>query len=124
MRLVSVVTLVVLAGVAGCGGSSGYGTTTGPGGGGGGHTLSISLSGSAFSPTPDTVTAGSTVTWTNHDAFGHTVTSVPGSPDTYNASLAPGGTFSHLFATAGTYGYYCTLHGTPTSGMRGTIVVQ
>lgn len=124
MRLVSVVTIVLVAGVAGCGGSSGYSSSTGPGGAGS-HTLSLSMSGSAFSPTLDSITAGSTVTWTNDDAFAHTVTSVPTSPDSYNSgSVAASGTFSHLFATAGTYVYYCTFHGTPTSGMRGTIVVQ
>jgi|GEM_PF-4272302 len=31
MRLVSVVTIVLLAGVAGCGGSIGYSSSTGPG---------------------------------------------------------------------------------------------
>lgn len=133
MRLVSLVTLALLAGVASCGGSSGYGSSTGPatyggGGGGGGagsHTLSLSMSGAAFSPALDSIVAGSTVTWTNHDAFAHTVTSAPGSPDTYDSgNVGSGATFQHVFTTAGTYVYYCQIHGTPTSGMRGTIVVQ
>jgi plastocyanin len=123
MRLVSLVTLVLLAGASGCGGISGYGSTTGPGGGG--HTLSISMSGAAFSPALDTVAAGSLVTWTNNDGVAHNVTAVPGSADTYASSnLAGSGTFSHTFLAAGTYVYYCTIHGTPTAGMRGTIVVQ
>jgi plastocyanin len=126
MRLVSLVTLVLLAGASGCGGSSGYGSSTGPGGGGGGgHTLSISMTGSAFSPALDTVAAGSTVTWTNNDAVTHTVTSAPGSADTYSSGNVGGsGTFQHMFAAAGTYVYYCTIHGTPTAGMKATIVVQ
>jgi len=33
-------------------------------------------------------------------------------------------TFVHTFNTAGDYGYYCTIHGTPTSGMRGTVHVD
>jgi plastocyanin len=123
MRLVSLVTLVLLAGASGCGGSSGYGSTTGPGGGG--HTLSLAMSGSAFSPALDTVAAGSTVTWTNNDAVTHTVTSAPGSADTYSSgNLGGAATFQHTFATAGTYVYYCTIHGTPTAGMKATIVVQ
>ena len=120
MRLVSLVTLVLLAGASGCGGSS---DSMGPGSGG--HTLSISMSGAAFSPALDTVAAGSLVTWTNNDGIAHNVTSAPGSADTYASSnLAASGTFSHTFATAGTYVYYCTIHGTPTAGMKATIVVQ
>jgi len=120
MHKVSVAALVLVAGALGCGGSSG---TTGPSGGG--HTTSLVMSGSAFSPSPDTVTAGATVTWTNHDGIAHTVTSAPGSADTYNSgNVAGSGTFSHTFNTVGTYDYYCTIHGTPTSGMRGTLVVK
>ncbi|WP_164891015.1 T9SS type A sorting domain-containing protein [Botryobacter ruber] len=33
-------------------------------------------------------------------------------------------TFTHTFTAAGTYPYHCQLHGTPTSGMRGTITVS
>jgi plastocyanin len=120
MRKVSAAVLLLVAGVLGCGGSSG---TTGPSGGG--RTTSLVMRGSAFSPSPDTVTAGATVTWTNQDAFNHTVTSAPGSADTYTSgNVAGGATFSHTFNAAGTYAYYCTIHGTPTTGMRGTIVVR
>ena len=28
------------------------------------------------------------------------------------------------FAAAGSYAFHCTIHGTATSGMRGTVVVQ
>ncbi|HEU4663054.1 MAG TPA: plastocyanin/azurin family copper-binding protein [Dokdonella sp.] len=31
--------------------------------------------------------------------------------------------FSRVFPSAGTIGYYCETHGTPSNGMRGTIVV-
>ncbi len=82
------------------------------------------MASSAFAPTPDTIAAGSTVTWTNNDGYGHTVTSVPGSAEVFDASVAGGANFAHTFSTPGTYTYYCKIHGTPTSGMRGTIVVQ
>lgn len=37
--------------------------------------------------------------------------------------FAPKGIYSHVFARPGTYAYFCTIHGTPTAGMVGTIVV-
>jgi plastocyanin len=121
MRSVPMLALILSIGVFGCSSSGGsYGT--GPGTGG--RTLTPHMAGSAFSPTPDTVAVGSMVTWTNNDAYGHTVTSVPGSSEVFDSPVAGGGSFSHTFSTAGTYGYYCKIHGAPTSGMRGTIVVQ
>ena len=41
-----------------------------------------------------------------------------GSPD-----LKPGRSYVHTFADDETYKYYCTLHGTPTSGQRGELAV-
>jgi plastocyanin len=32
--------------------------------------------------------------------------------------------YSQTFTTPGTYVFYCVVHGTPSSGMRGTITVQ
>jgi plastocyanin len=58
------------------------------------------------------------------------VTSATGSTDTYTSSLANGATFTHQFLTAGTYEYYCQIHGTdrngatPPGGMHGTITVN
>jgi plastocyanin len=82
----------------------------------------------AFSPSNLTITHGTTVTWKNGDAVQHQVASAIGSIDTYNSNfIAGGGTYSHTFATAGTYQYYCTIHGvdgTPPTGMHGTITVN
>jgi plastocyanin len=84
--------------------------------------------GTAFSPANLTIAHGTTVTWMNGAAVDHTVTSAIGSADTYNSSfIAAGGTFSHTFANAGTFAYYCTIHGTdgsPPTGMHGTITVN
>lgn len=61
----------------------------------------------------------------NQDGMAHTVTSAPGAPAAFSSgTVAGGGTYSHAFVTAGTYPYYCTFHGTPTIGMRGTLVAQ
>ena len=97
--------------------------------GGGGCTPTATrictANGSQFNPVNLSVAAGTTVTWENGDGIGHTVTSATGSADTYDLSLASG-TVSHQFTAAGTYNYYCRIHGangTPPTGMHGTITV-
>jgi plastocyanin len=70
-----------------------------------------------FVPQSYTVKAGATVIWVNRDATGHTVTSTTGLFD--SGSFASGTTFKYMFAQAGTYPYYCTIH----PWMKGTIVV-
>lgn len=72
----------------------------------------------AFVPASKTISVGTTITWTNRDNTTHTVTSNTGVFSSSN--IAPNGTFSFKFITAGTYPYHCTIH--PT--MTGTITVQ
>jgi plastocyanin len=85
----------------------------------------------AFSPNPVNVKTGDTVTWTNDDSQVHTVVSGTGTSDPnkgkeFDSSpglktlLAPKQTFSHKFATAGEFPYFCELH--PT--MVGKVVVS
>jgi plastocyanin len=77
-----------------------------------------SLGNRAYAPDDLTVTAGTTVTWTNNDSIAHTSTS-DGSG--WNSGLvAPGGQFSQTFQTPGTFSYHCTIH----PGMVGTVVVR
>jgi plastocyanin len=79
---------------------------------------SSSLTDTAFQPNPVQVSVGDTVTWTNNDSQPHTVTSGSnGVPDNkfnsspnFNPLMAPGATFSHTFAEAGEYPYFCMLH--------------
>ncbi|HXJ29966.1 MAG TPA: plastocyanin/azurin family copper-binding protein [Gemmatimonadales bacterium] len=82
----------------------------------------------AFSPANLTIGHGTTVTWMNGDNVNHTVGNATGSTDTYTSGfIAPGGTFSHTFATPGTFAYYCGIHGAdgnPPTGMHGTITVN
>lgn len=40
-----------------------------------------------------------------------------------STDFAPGNTYSHVFATPGTYTFYCSIHGSPGAGMYGTLVV-
>ena len=86
----------------------------------------ICLRGTAFSPTQATVAVGTTVTFKNADGVTHTTTSssVPAGGPTWNTSLAAGATSTVQLTVAGTYDYYCTIHGTPTTGMHARIVVQ
>ena len=127
MRITGVIGITTLVVAAACGGGSGYTTSSmsGGGGGGGGATPNPVMSGTAFSPALDTVAIGATVTWTNQDPVTHTVTYASGPDAAFDSgSIPPNGTFQHTFQTAGTYVYYCQIHGTPTAGMRGTIVVK
>jgi nitrite reductase (NO-forming) len=99
-------------------------------GGGGGNSVEVSipqgsstLSDGAYDPNPVQVSAGGTVTWTNDDAQPHTATSGENAaPDgIFDSSiLAAGKSFSHTFAEAGEYPYYCMLH----PNMVGTVSVS
>ena len=77
------------------------------------------IQGMAFDPATITVTTGTTVLWTNKDAIGHTVTSDSGLFDSGTA-VNTNGTFSYMFATAGTFTYHCKIH----PMMTGTVIVK
>jgi plastocyanin len=76
------------------------------------------LGAQSFVPNPVTVTAGSTVTWTNNDTITHNSISDTGVWTSGN--IAPGGTFAFTFQSKGTFTYKCTIH----AGMVGTVTVQ
>ena len=71
-----------------------------------------------FNPTPLTVKAGSTVTWTNMDDEPHTAVSDTGVFK--SGGMDTNESFSFKFDKPGTYHYTCTIH----PRMVGTIVVQ
>jgi plastocyanin len=71
-----------------------------------------------FSPTPLTVKAGSTVTWTNMDDEPHTVVSDTGVFK--SGGMDTNESFSYKFDKPGTYHFTCSIH----PRMIGTIVVQ
>jgi plastocyanin len=72
----------------------------------------------AFAPGSITVAAGSTVTWTNGDSAGHTVTADDGAFD--SGTIANGATFTQAFPDAGSFAYHCTIH----PAMTATVVVE
>jgi plastocyanin len=80
----------------------------------------VLMSGMAFIPATITVSVGTTITWSNNDAFAHTSTSNTGVWDSGN--IAGGGSATFKFTTPGTYQYQCTYHA--AMGMRGTVIVQ
>jgi plastocyanin len=96
----------------------------------------VAMMNTQFSPASLTVKAGATVTWTNHDPAGHTVTptdkalwGTDGSGDDAAQWINNGQTWSHTFAQPGTYKYYCAPHSGKGAngeytGMTGTIIVQ
>ena len=69
------------------------------------------------------VSAGTAVSFRNEGAYFHDVT--PAGEGVFAKSeLRPGDTVVITApATAGTYRYYCSLHGTATGGQRGAMVV-
>jgi plastocyanin len=71
-----------------------------------------------FMPTPLTVKAGSTVTWTNMDEEPHTVVSDTGL--FRSGGMDTSESFSFKFDKPGTYHFTCSIH----PRMVGTIVVQ
>jgi plastocyanin len=70
-----------------------------------------------FEPAHITVKAGSTVTWTNHDNFTHSVL-IDGTSDV--RMVKPGESTQIAFGTPGEYHYICTLH---TQNMQGSVTV-
>ncbi len=86
-------------------------------------TYGVSMVDFSFSPATLTVQAGDTVVWTNTDAAPHTVTADGGSFD--SGSVAPGGTYSHTFSSAGVLAYHCGFHGASGGvGMSGQVTVE
>lgn len=68
----------------------------------------IAVQAFAYQPTTMTVSAGTTVVWTNLDPVQHTVTDVN---QTWDSGLFdPQSTYSKTFDTPGTYQYFCLPH--------------
>ena len=83
-------------------------------------TYRVAMKGYAFSPAALTVPVGSTVTWTNQDTAPHDVKTTSGPVSIHSPMLQKGQSWSFTFTTAGSYGYYCTVH----PDMTARIVVQ
>ena len=77
-----------------------------------------------FRPEEVEVAAGTEIEWPNGGRSNHNVLPVEGDEWGVEAeAFVPGDVYGHRFTEPGTYAYYCSLHGTTTKGMVGTIVV-
>ena len=86
-----------------------------------------------FKPVRIVVERGSIVVWQQIGDQPHSVSAADGSFDSSpdcgpldsDRCLGQGDTFRHTFEEAGTYTYYCRVHGLPDgTGMVGTVVVR
>ncbi|WP_416962869.1 cupredoxin domain-containing protein [Streptomyces sp. Agncl-13] len=77
----------------------------------------VLMKGYAFSPAALTITAGTTVTWTNEDTAPHDVKTTSGPVAVHSPMLSKGQSWSFTFTTAGSYGYVCTVHPDMTAQM-------
>jgi plastocyanin len=87
------------------------------------ETTSIDIKLFQFKPKELEVRKGDTVTWMNGDAIEHSVTAgKPGKPtDAFDSGFfTQGGSFSHTFAEAGSFTYFCKRH----PNMQATIKVS
>ena len=76
------------------------------------------LTSTAYNPNPINVPVGGTVTWRNTDTTTHTSTANNGGWN--SGAIAPGGSFSTQFNTAGSFPYHCAIH----PNMIGVVNVQ
>ena len=85
----------------------------------------LSVRNGTTNPAVETVAVGGAVTWTwAPQANPHNVTST-GSPSfTGQPTATDPPPFTVTFTSPGTYSYFCTIHGVPTFGMRGSILVR
>jgi plastocyanin len=127
---------LAMASCGGGGGSSGGSPTGTTGGDNGGTTTGIGPNGGAcqanmvcfrsdtYSPTAITVARGATVTFYNGSGVEHTVNFTSNSPSGGDITSISSGSVTRTFNTSGVANFYCNIHGSPTSGMRGSITVQ
>lgn len=86
--------------------------------------MTVGVLDNTFRPERLEVAAGTTVEWTNGGRNDHNVLPIEGDDWGVEATdFAPRDAYRHRFTEPGEYDYYCSLHGTTTKGMVGTVVV-
>jgi plastocyanin len=125
MRGSTLLSRLALLSLVACGGGGGSDTTAGPSPGTGGTPTMVTVGNNFYQPAQITVAIGTTVTW--QWAAGDTLHSVT-FDDGPTSQVQSSGTFQRAFGTAGTFTYFCQVHGravmsgsvTVGSGMGGT----
>ena len=127
MPLARWLVIAVIAVAAACGSSTNYGNPPPPPGPPpppppppGGHSTTITVSNFRFSPTPDTIPAG---TITFHWASGVTAHNVtwltgPGTLPANSGNKVEGGPDYQATLSAGDYTYHCTIHAGMTAAIH------
>jgi amicyanin len=111
---VAVFMAVVVAGVAALGIKNSVAAQQKP------QNAEVKIDNFSFGPAALTVSAGSTVTWTNRDDIPHTVVSTDDPKAFKSKVLDTDEKFSFTFTKAGTYSYFCSVH----PKMTGKVIVQ
>lgn len=90
-----------------------------------GESVAVQSLDNSFRPEALTISAGTEVVWHNVGRNEHNVVPVDGGAwgVLEPADFAPSDEYRFVFGRPGEYPYYCTIHGTATAGMIGTIVV-
>jgi plastocyanin len=108
--------LAALVAAAACSGDD----NGGDGGPGPGPEGDIIVENNDFDPSTLEVAQGASVVWAwSSGGVTHNVTFDDGEQSGNRSD----GTYTRTFGAAGTYPYHCTIHGSATSGMRGSITV-
>ena len=116
--LVGSLAALALLGLAGCGDDGGDVALVE------GVTAQVTTTDNNYSPETLEVAAGTEVIWVNKGRNDHNVTPSDGGDfEIPIEDFKPGDEGSYRFTEPGEYPYYCTIHGTPTAGQIGTIVV-
>ena len=90
----------------------------------------VSITDFTFTPTPLNVSVGDTVKWTSNAEFVYSVSSDTGVFDSgascpVSGCMQPDDEFSFTFNSAGSFPYFCRIHGGPGGvGMSGVVVVS
>ncbi len=91
-----------------------------------GQFVQVEVENDQFDPASVQLTVGGTVAWVwagssrQHNILPIAPATRPNQPTVRDGPF----TYEDTFPAPGTYRYYCSIHGTPNSGMRGEVVVQ
>jgi plastocyanin len=121
-----------------CGGDDdGGGTGSGSGSGNGdveledvavidGSEAEVNVLDNTFNEQNIQIQVGTKVVWTNNGRQDHDIVPADDAAGfgVERADFPPDAVYEYTFDQAGTYRYYCSLHGTESAGMIGAVVVQ